>query len=143
MEYKNWILKEYSEFITPVFNEFMPSYADFLISKGVYANKDLSKVETFINWKEYSDCYSFFYYYTGCEEDICNRLKKTSIVKHANLIMDFGKGEPVCKIPINIFIDNWLDFVIGAQYLTTVITEDTSLIMEFVKGDFLNSNFKI
>jgi hypothetical protein len=141
MEYKNWILNKYKDVITPVFKDFQPYYADFLINNGIHINKDLSKVESFIEWEKYDDYHSFWYYFVGCE--LAERLKDSELMRFESVIMDFGNGEPVFEISANVFVDNWLDFVTGARYLTTVVTKKPELIMEFIKGDIINSNFKI
>ncbi|RYE27385.1 MAG: hypothetical protein EOP45_01450 [Sphingobacteriaceae bacterium] len=143
MDYKNWILKKYQDLIKPVLSDFGPYYAELLLGKGVHAHLDLVKAETFIDWARYPGYYSFWYYFEGCEQNITNRLKNTQLAKYESVLMDFGVGNPVCEIPTGVFIDNWLDFVIGAVYMSTAVTTDGKLVMEFVKGDYLYSNFLI
>jgi hypothetical protein len=142
-EYHNLILNKFKDYIKPVFNNFVPDYANFLIEKGVAANINLSLVKTFIDWEKYPGHYSFYYYFEGCENAISQRLTNTDLSNYDFILMDFGNEQPVFEIPMGIFIKNWLDFVAGAQYLTTVVTKDGKLILEFVNGDYLNSNFQI
>ncbi|WPV63919.1 hypothetical protein [Chitinophaga sp. LS1] len=142
MEYNNWVLQENGKFVKPVFDNYQ-LYAHYMRNRNIAFNLDLSIVNSFIDWGKYPDSYSFWYYFVGCEEEITARLKQTELLKYESLIMNIDERDPICEIPINIFINKWLDFVAGAQYETTATTSDGKLFMEFRKGDLLYSNFKI
>ncbi|PUZ21864.1 hypothetical protein DCC81_25090 [Chitinophaga parva] len=142
MGYNNWSLQENEDFIKPAFENY-EQYAYYMKSKHVEFNFDLGSSDSFIDWRQYPDSYSFWYYFIGCEEEVAAYFRRTELIKYDTIIMDFGKRDPICEISMNVFIDKWLDFVAGAHYETTAVTGDGKLFMEFKKGDILFSNFKI
>jgi hypothetical protein len=143
MEINNWILKKHLKNIRVVSETYLPFYKDFLREKNIIINDDLAKSHSFINWNLYANKYSFFYDYEGCEDEIQSLLKKSDLINTKSIFMDFGYNNPIIQVETKYFVDNWYDFVKGAQYESTIISEDATLIMEFIKGYDLISNFLI
>ena len=121
MEYNNWVFQENKDVIRSAFDNYQ-LYACYMIDKNIAFNLDLSLVDSYINWGKYPDNYSFWYYFVGCEEEITARLKETELLKYESIIMNIDERDPICEIPMTVFIDKWLDFVAAAQYETTATT---------------------
>ncbi|MEO8147738.1 MAG: hypothetical protein ABI723_08890 [Bacteroidia bacterium] len=143
MEFKNWIIVKHQKNIRILSPSYLPFYKNFLEEKGVLVNKDFSLSESFINWNLYSKTYDFFYDYEGCEKEVANDLLNSDLIKSKFLTMDFGYGNPIIEIEAKYFINNWYDFINGAHFETTVVSDDGLYICEFLKGGTLKSNFKI
>lgn len=142
MKYNNWALNENIDDVKPVFADYK-QYAAFFREKGIAFNLDLGGVECFINWAEYPESYSFWYYYVDCEAEVSRRFMNSDLINYDKIYVDFSGRDPICEISTKTFIEKWLDFVASIQFETTVTTEDGKLFMEFRKGDLLFSNFKI
>lgn len=143
MQVKNWILKKHVDNIQIISDDYLPFYRNYLENKGVIVNQDFSKASYFINWNLYSKNFDFFYDYEGCEKEIENLLFRSEISKTKKISMDFGYNNPVILIETPYFINNWYDFIIGANNESTIVSEDGSCIMEFTRRYVLNSNFLI
>ena len=143
MEIKNWILKKHLNNFEIISENYLPFYKDYLISKGVIVEEDFSKSQSFVNWNLYPENYKFFYDFEGCENEITQWLMNSDLSKSKKVSMDLGYNNPIIVLNTNYFINNWYDFVVGAQYESTLASEDGKYIMEFLKGYDLKSNFLI
>jgi len=143
MEVKNWILKKHIQNIEVISESYLPFYKEFTINKGVIVNEDFSKSKTFVNWNMYPKTYDFFYDYEGCEEAIEMLLFKSQLTAKNNVTMDFGYNNPVIQMEVSYFMKNWYDFIVGAHYESTVVSDDGKAVMEFTRKYHLLSNFLI
>ncbi|PSR52111.1 hypothetical protein AHMF7605_00530 [Adhaeribacter arboris] len=146
-----------NNFVNP-FKEFgssiIPISADFPYNLNNLLNRfeiklcnskvELGNKPSWIEWNNYSKHYSFFYDFDENEEVIKKYFQNSVLRNYDNVLMDFGYQIPLSKIPVDIFINYWYEFVILAGYESVVITEDGKLFMEFIRRSYyLKSNFQI
>ena len=143
MHKQNWQISKHKENIEIVSETYNPFYKSLCSDLGVFINNDTYANKTFIDWNKYENHISFFYDYEGCEIEIRNRLLNSPLINENNVYLDFGYDGPIIMTDSNYFIENWYDFIQGAHYETTVISETGKYILEFVKeGYMLKLDFK-
>lgn len=140
-------LKEFADQIINVSNDF-PDNINLMLSEFEIklCNKriELGKKPSWIEWSAYPEHYSFFYDFEDNEEIIRSNFRKSRLSNYEYVVMDFGYQAPLSKIPTEIFINHWYEFVILSGYESVVITEDGKYFMEFIRPCYdLKSNFPI
>lgn len=143
MEINNWILKKHINNLNIILENYLPDYPIYLSKKNILINQDFSKSQTFINWNLYPKAYDFIYDFKDNESKVRQMLKKSELTHAEYVSMDFGPNNPVVQMKTEYFIENWLDFIIGAQYESVVVSNDGKSIIEFTKDYHLISTFLI
>lgn len=139
--------KEFGSSIIPISTDFPDNLNNLLDRVGIKlcnSRVELGNKPSWIEWNDYPNHYSFFYDFEENEEVVKKYLQNSELMNYENVIMDFGYQNPLSKIPIEIFINYWYEFVILAGYESVVVTEDGKLFMEFIRRSYyLKSNFQI
>lgn len=145
MEIKNWKLVQAKEHIK-IIHEDSIEFIDKILSENslpIKFNQHLNRSESFIDWDMMKLHFLLFFDYEGSEEEVKVRLQKSNISKTDFLILTYGRGEPAIKVPTQIFINEWEDYVASALYQTLIMDEEKSLIIEVTRDYYMHSNFSI
>jgi hypothetical protein len=141
----NWCIRKYQKQIQ-ILNEQYPQYFhNLLLANGFSVNTNTS-IHTVVDWEKVDSKFTLNYDYEGCEEDISRFLKSSLLINEEYVYIELGYDLPIIKLPIEVFINNWYDFVKANGFLgVTVISKSGKLVLEFT-DDYeyqLYSNFKI
>lgn len=145
IEIKNWKLKEVQDNLELVASDSITYLEDKLKKLGIKQqdNKHFHRRETYIDWDEMPNYYKFFFDNEGWEEKVKQLLLASQISSTKRLIITYGKNEPVVKIPVKVFLEDWEGFFASTQWQTLIFSEDFKLIMEVSRDYYLHSNFSI
>lgn len=99
-----------------------------------------------VNWSEVKPHFQFMFDYQKNEIEIKEWFKQSALCHHEFLITWLVWEDPIIKIKTVDFLDHWEALNVAAAWEgITLITEDSSLIIEFTDDHsyLLNSNFPI
>jgi hypothetical protein len=105
--------------------------------------KNINRENTNIDWQKMSNHFKFFFDNEGEEKENKIALKKSDLSKKKEVIILYGEKEPAITIPMDIFINEWEDFVASTQWEALIFSDDYELIIEVSRDYFMHSNFKI
>jgi hypothetical protein len=141
-----WLFEKYKEFIVQT-NITSKSFR--LIELPRHTKCELAKENDYnclIDWTVIDPHYSFFFDYEGCEFDITTKMRNSELHLTDSLFVETTSSNNIIKVPTEIFILNWYDFIIANQgFGSIVVSTDFKYCMEFTDDFkyFLFSNFKI
>jgi hypothetical protein len=98
------------------------------------------------NWDCINPKFTFWFDYIGCETEISECMKKSSLSLHQKVFVETLSDEPIIIVDTIYFIENWNDFINANQGMgSLVISENMELLMEFTDDAeyLLYSNFPI
>ncbi|MGB6094587.1 MAG: hypothetical protein WBF83_12580 [Moheibacter sp.] len=144
MDFENWKLSEVAEsvniisnnlevFKTTVFDKFqIPLPTEYKYSRN----------QTEIDWKKMPRHYSFFL--DDKDDDLIKKaIKSSNLNQTNNLFLTYNQNNIVVKIPFELFVNDWEDFISSQAWEGLIFSENFDLIIECSRDYFLHSNFKI
>lgn len=145
IEFKNWKLKEVANYIEVVAYDSIEHKKQLLtdLKLPLTENIGANRSETDIDWAKMPQYYKFFFDREGWEERIRLWLEKSKLAIADSVIVSYGWKEPMVKVPIDLFIEDWEGFIRSTLWETVIFSENWSLIMEVSRDYYLHSNFEI
>lgn len=144
-EIKNWKLLEVKEDVQIINEDSMAFIDEELVNwkLPVKYNERMHRSESFIDWSLMPQHFYIFTDYEDEVEKIKSRLAKSALGEIDDVIITYGKDEPVVKLPTKIFINNWEDFLISTLYQTLIFGVESPLVIEVTRDYYMHSNFYI
>ena len=106
----------------------------------------INDFNSLLEWDCITPNFGFFYDYENNELDLQNRFYKSVLKDRKFLFIETTSSDPIIKVPVELFINNWEDFIVANQGMGSVLlSNDLDLCLEFTDDHkyFLFSNFKI
>lgn len=143
---RNWKLKQILDKIEVIHPHSIEFRNELVKEKKIPRNDNVSglhRQETYLDWSKFNDYHSFCFDNESEEDIIRTNLVNSKLGEQMNIIMLYGWGEPVVKIPIALFIEDWEGFIRSALWETLIFSEDLELLMEVTRDYHIHSNFLI
>lgn len=102
----------------------------------------LHRASTEIEWGKMAQHFKLFYD-AYSHKEVEEMFRKTALVKSTKIMIFYGNSNLVVKVPTNLFIKEWEDFIASTYFECMLFSDDFSLIMECSRDYNLHSNFKI
>lgn len=145
-EITNWKLREIIDYVKIVDND-STDFKQSIIEKFHFPISSELTISTIsqsdLNWAKMNDHFNFFFDREGWEDKIKKAFESSQLRNYKRLIITYGWKEPTVSIPMEIFFENWEDFIASTQYETLMFSEDYKLVMEVSRDYHLHSNFFI
>ncbi len=141
----NWKLIEVLddiELIEEDARDFLPCILNKLnvpTTKHTTTNREFTEID----WGKMKSYFKFFFDNEGEEKINEEAFKSSELSKKKSVIIFYDWNVPVVKVPVDLFIKDWEDFIASTQWETIMFSEDYELIMEVSRDYNLYSNFKI
>lgn len=145
MEITNWRFKEFLDELEIIGNNVNNKFEINKITElklPLKINDIYSHDRTTIEWMKMTRCYRF--HLDEYDEDIIkNALIDSELGIYDNIIVVYG-WDPVVRVPVKYFLEDWESFVRSMDWSGLIFSEDYKLIIEFSQNNYyLNSNFEI
>jgi len=143
---KNWKLVEVLDEVTVVAEDSVVKSNELLAELKLPlpdSSVGINRAETNIDWNKMPKYHKFFFDLEGWEERIKEWFEKSDLAMSQSIIITYGWEEPMVKVPVKLFLEDWEGFIRSTIWETIIFSEDYKLILEVSRDYNFHSNFQI